>query len=79
MRVGRGRDAKRAKKPVDASIAAWQHSPIEIRPKSVSDFEMTTTFNRLPTQAHCALGSRMPWDAEGRIAKVRPHSGRTTE
>lgn len=40
---------------------------------------MKTTFNRLPTQAHCALGSRMPWDAEGRIAKVRPHSGSTTE
>jgi len=40
---------------------------------------MTTTFNRLPIPAHCALGSRMPWDAAGRIAKVRPHSGRTTE
>ncbi len=40
---------------------------------------MRTTFNRLPSQAHCAFGSRMPRDAEGRIAKVRPHSGRTTE
>jgi hypothetical protein len=40
---------------------------------------MTTTFNRLPIQAHCALGSRMPWDAECRMAKVRPLTGRTTE
>ncbi len=40
---------------------------------------METHFNRLPIQAHCALGSRMPWDAEGRIAKVRPRSGSTTE
>jgi len=40
---------------------------------------MRATFNRLPTEAHCAAGSRMPWDAAGRIAKVRPHSGRTTE
>ena len=67
------------KKAVDASIAAWQHSPIDICPESASGSEMTTTFNRLPTQAHCAFGSRMPRDAEGRIAKVRPHSGRTTE
>ena len=29
---------------------------------------MTTPFNRLPIQAHCAPGSRMPWDAEGRMA-----------
>jgi len=28
---------------------------------------MTRTFIQLPHQAPCALGSRMPWDAEGRV------------
>lgn len=40
---------------------------------------MSPTFIQLPIQASCAPGSRMPWDAEGRVALKRRRSGRTTE
>jgi len=40
---------------------------------------MTRTFIQQPHQAPFALGSRMPWDAEGRVGLKRLHSGRTTE
>jgi hypothetical protein len=40
---------------------------------------MTATFNRLPIQAPCALGSRMPWDAETKVGHERPLSGSKME